>query len=133
MQKVFLASYAIEAELLKATDFPPLKRPLADYINSKNDFFGFMKGDEITGVVEIKHHEDYTHIQSLVVHPDHFRQGIAKQLMEFVLSEFGKKLLMVETGVDNGPAIRLYEKFDFEEVHQWDTYHGVRKIRLEKT
>ena len=39
---------------------------------------------------------------------------------------------MVETGVENEPAILLYKKFGFKEVKQWDTDHGIRKIRLER-
>ncbi len=35
---VFQASYAVEAELLGAKDFPPLKRTILDYKNSENMF-----------------------------------------------------------------------------------------------
>ena len=37
---VFQVSYAIEAELLKAVDFPPLKRTVANCLDSDTDFFG---------------------------------------------------------------------------------------------
>ena len=43
MRTVFQASYAIEAKLLNAIDFPPLKRSLQSYITSDNDFFGYLK------------------------------------------------------------------------------------------
>jgi ribosomal protein S18 acetylase RimI-like enzyme len=82
--------------------------------------------------VEIDQTADAIHIQSLVVHPRFFRQGIGMQLMEFVLKEFENEMFTVETGVDNGPATALYLKLGFFEVRQWDTDHGVRKIRFEK-
>ncbi len=41
-------------------------------------------------------------------------------------------LIVVETGVKNKPAIKLYEQFGFKETKQWDTDHGVRKVKLEK-
>jgi ribosomal protein S18 acetylase RimI-like enzyme len=66
------------------------------------------------------------------VHPDYFRQGIAGELMKFVLKTFKSNLFVVETGLENGPATKLYEKFGFIEVHQWDTNHGIRKIKFEK-
>jgi hypothetical protein len=32
----------------------------------------------------------------------------------------------------NMPATKLYKKFNFIEVAQWDTDHGVRKIKFER-
>ena len=91
-----------------------------------------MKNEDIAGVIEIDHNNDSTLIRSLVVDPTFFRQGIAKKLMKFVLNTFDSKLFVVETGLDNGPATKLYEQFGFIEVKQWDTNHGVRKIKFER-
>ncbi|MCL5130040.1 N-acetyltransferase [Algibacter sp. L4_22] len=132
IRSVFQLSYKIEAKLLNATDFPPLKRPLENYINSETEFFGYLKDKELAGVIEIKHNNNFTHINSLVVAPSFFRQGIARKLMEFIFERFNSKLLVVETGLENGPATELYKKFNFKEVKQWDTDHGVRKIKFER-
>lgn len=132
IRSVFQESYAVEAKLLNAIDFPPLKRSLENYIESDNDFFGYIKDQELAGIIEIKHHTGFTHIQSLVVKPHYFRQGIAQKLMEFVLNSYNLKPIIVETGIKNTPAIQLYKKYNFIEVKQWDTDHGVRKIRFER-
>ena len=132
IRAVFQASYAIEAKLLKATDFPPLKRTLENYINSSNAFFGYFKNQDLAAVVEINHTSQFTHIQSLVVHPDYFRQGIAREFMEFVLESYDSNLFVVETGVDNVPATKLYLNIGFLEVKQWDTDFGIRKVKFEK-
>ena len=132
IRSVFQASYKVEAKLLNATDFPPLKRPLENYVKSNTVFFGYLKNEDIAGVIEIDHNNDHTLIRSLVVDPTFFRQGIAKKLMKFVLNTFDSKLFVVETGLENGPATKLYETFGFVEVKQWDTNHGVRKIKFER-
>lgn len=129
-----MASYAIEAKLLKAKDFPPLKRPLDAYINTTGVFFGHHdEANALTAVMELKITSAQVHIQSLVVHPDHFRKGIGTKLMQYVFDSYQSDEYLVETGVDNAPACLLYKKHGFQEVHQWDTDHGVRKIRFIKS
>ena len=57
---------------------------------------------------------------------------IARKLMEYVFNTFDSKLFVVETGLENEPATKLYKKFDFKEVKQWNTDHGIRKIKFER-
>jgi ribosomal protein S18 acetylase RimI-like enzyme len=133
IRNVFQVSYAVEATLLKAVNFPPLQRELASFIHSENNFYGYFKDTTLAAVIEIKQTALHTHIQSLVVVPSYFRQGIGKELMEFVFNLYGSNLFMVETGLANIPAIELYKSLGFKEVKQWDTAIGVRKIRFEKS
>ena len=131
IRSVFQLSYKVEANILNATDFPPLKRSLENYLNSNTVFFGYLKNQELAGVIEIEHNNNFTCINSLVVVPGFFMQGIARKLMEYVINTFDSKLFVVETGLKNGPATELYKKFDFKEVKQWNTDHGIRKIKFE--
>ncbi len=132
IRDVFQASYAIEAELLGAKEFPPLKRPLEKFINSETQFLGYLENHELAAVIEIEHDRGSTHINSLVVHPDHFRKGIGRKLVQHVFDTFDSSLYTVETGVDNGPATTLYLKMGFEEVEVFDTPIGIKKVRFEK-
>lgn len=131
MQKVFHASYSVEAKILNAIDFPPLKRTLEEYMKTGNIFYGVFKNQDLAAVVEIRSSQKQTHIQSLVVSPQYFKLGIASQLMIFVLEQFNSEAAFVETGVDNNPAIKLYEKFGFKQTKQWNTDCGIRKVRLD--
>ena len=132
MKAVFHASYAIEAQLLQAVNFPPLQRQIPAYMDTETEFFGFWKNGELAAVVELHFSPSQIHIQSLVVDPNYFRQGIGRKLVQYVLDSFSSEIYMVETGLANGPAIALYESFGFEEVLQWVPEHGIRKVRFEK-
>lgn len=128
IHSVFQASYAIEAKLLNATDFPPLKRTVVEFLDCKNAFYGFYKGKNLAGVVEVKTEVNNTHIQSLVVHPEFFRQGIGSALVQFVLENYSTKTFTVETGLANEPAKDLYYGFHFRKVKEYSTAQGIRKI-----
>lgn len=129
---VFQLSYAIEAKLLGSKDFPPLKRPVESFVKSENLFFGYLEENELAGVIEIELIDKHVDINSLVVKPTFFRRGIARKLLEFTFNNFDAKLFLVETGVKNEPAIALYKKLGFEEIKQWDTDFGIRKVLFEK-
>ena len=133
IRAVFQASYAVEAALLNAVNFPPLQRTLETFLQSDTAFFGILKNTEFAGVIEISEYHSHIHINSLVVEPKFLRQGIASELMRFVIHKFDSKSFVVETGVLNTPACQLYKKFNFKELLQWDTDHGVRKIKFERT
>lgn len=129
---VFQLSYAVEASILEATDFPPLKRPVASYRKNDTMFFGYFDKDELAGIIEVENKASCTDIHSLVVHPLFFRRGIARQLLEFVFNSFDSSLFIVETGANNKPATQLYIKLGFKEVKQWDTEFGIRKVLFER-
>ena len=68
---IFQASYAVEAELLQAIDFPPLQRTVLEFTSSKSDFYAYYNNNNnIAGLIEVKSDKDITHIQSLVVYPN---------------------------------------------------------------
>jgi len=132
IRAIFQVSYTVEAKMLKAVDFPPLQRTVSQFMNSNSEFYAYYLTKSIAGVIEIDNHEDLTHIQSLVVYPKYFRNGIGRKLVQFILDSYKSKEFTVETGIDNHPAIKLYKSLGFQEQEQWDTSHGVRKVRFEK-
>lgn len=128
---IFQTSYKVEAKILKATNFPPLKRTVADFLKCNNIFYAYHIHKNIVGVIEIDN-DISVHIQSLVVSPKHFRKGIGKSLIQFTLEKYKNKNFTVETGLANQPAVNLYIKFNFKEISRWDTEHNVRKIKLKR-
>jgi len=130
--KVFQVSYAVEAKLLKAKDFPPLKRQVNDFLSAETAFYGYWKNQELVAVTEIRSFSNSIHIQSMVVVPHYFRQGIAKELISYIFEIYKTDMFTVETGAANLPAIKLYEKHGFTLVKEWETAFGIRKVRFEK-
>ena len=114
MRIVFQESYAIEAKLLNAINFPPLQRPLQSYIESTTTFFGYHIKDKIVGIIEVSPKEKTTHINSLVVSPHFFRQGIGRQLMQHILQNFSSKVFTVETGLRKYTCIKIVYKLSFQ-------------------
>lgn len=129
---VFQLSYAVEAKILGAEDFSPLKRPLESYLNSNTQFYGYFKNTALVGVIEVEPKSYCIEINSLVIHPKFFRRGIATQLLSHIFDLFESEAFTVETGADNTPATELYKKLSFEEVKAWNTEFGIRKILLER-
>jgi len=132
IRAVFQISYKVEAELLGATSFPPLSRPLEDFYSCPNDFIGHYEDEMLVAVVEMKKEEDSMHIQSLVVDPAYFRRGIARKLIDFVLQNYPVPYFTVETGKENGPARKLYESFGFELLKTYTAEEGILKVRYQK-
>ena len=132
IRAIFQVSYTVEAKMLKAVDFPPLKRIVAQFLKSDSEFYAYYLIENIAGVIEIENDEDLTHIQSLVIYPKYFRNGIGRKLVQFILDTYKSKIFTVETGIDNHPAIKLYKSFGFQEQEQWDTNHEARKVRFEQ-
>jgi ribosomal protein S18 acetylase RimI-like enzyme len=129
---IFQVSYAVEADLLNAIDFPPLKRMISDFLKSNTNFYGYFQENELAAILEIKNDPGNTHIQSLVVDPYYFRQGIGQKLVAFVFENYKTSSFSVETGLENQPASLLYQKLGFIKIKDWDTDHGIRKVRFEK-
>ncbi len=118
--------------MLNLDNFPPLKRTVDDLLTSDTEFYAFWGNNKIVALVEIKNDSECTDIQSLVVHPKYFRQGLGIQLISFILDSPDSEIFTVETGLENKPAIRLYEKLGFQEVEQWKTTSGVKIVKFKK-
>jgi ribosomal protein S18 acetylase RimI-like enzyme len=97
-------------------------------MNSPTIFYGFWKEGVLAAAMEIKSTKGATHIQSLTVVPDYFRQGIGYKLLDFAIQAHPSALITVETGLGNTPAIRFYENFGFVKQKIWMTEVGIEKI-----
>ena len=127
---VFQSAYAIEARLIGCDDFPPLSRSAGNIRASTSTFLGEIADTELRAVIEYSETPGALSIDSLVVHPEHFRQGHAGRLLEAVIEKSGGCDVEVETAVANVPAIALYQREGFRETERWTTGEGIQKLKL---
>lgn len=79
-------------------------------------FFGYYEVDKLCGAISIKVTDGEVDIHRLIVLPNHFRKGIAQQLLNFVESEYDVQTIIVSTGTKNIPAVRFYKKNGFIKI-----------------
>ena len=127
---VFQLSYRVEASLVGIEDLPPLRRSALDIQSSTSQFLGHRIGVNLAAVVEYAHEGEDLSIDSLVVHPQYFRHGLASELLKSLLAKGQWRIAHVETATANNPALVLYQKFGFSESKRWKTADGIDKIQL---
>ena len=135
IDRVMKSAYTVEAEILGVKSFPPLTREKADIQECGNLFVGYCNDDELCGVAEIEVSQpdlsmSEATIASLAVAPSHFRQGIARALVQAIV-EMAYRPILVTTGTLNQPAIDLYLKLGFKETDQFTTPDGVAMVGFE--
>ncbi|MEZ4580509.1 MAG: GNAT family N-acetyltransferase [Caldilineaceae bacterium] len=115
---VQMAAYAQEAALLGATDFPPLRRTVADIRADDARYVGALVETTLAGVIWIETEGNplQATIAGLVVAPAYQRRGIARRLLRHVLHAVPGQTFTVSTGAANLPALALYTVFGFVEV-----------------
>lgn len=125
-------SYQIEADLI-GSSIPPLRETLEELQSSGEVFHGWFEDDRLLGFISHKLEEHVLDIHRVAVHPDGFRRGIARQLLEFVLNlEPSATQAIVQTGSLNVPACKLYLSFGFEILERKEVAPGLELALFSK-
>lgn len=128
------ASYAVEVRLIGLTDIPPLKDTVKTLRQSGETFYGYFMTEELVGALSYKRTGDVLDICRLMVHPAHFRQGIASELLQRIeTAEHSIRKVTVTTSTKNEPAKSLYKRHGFVEIKQEIVASGVPMTFFEKT
>ncbi|MGD7044320.1 GNAT family N-acetyltransferase [Jeotgalibacillus proteolyticus] len=112
---VQLPAYQIEAEMIDYWDIPPLKDTEETLQACDEIFYGWFIDSQLSGVISFKKIGDVIDIHRLVVHPGHFKKGVAGKLLQYIEETYKGYVFQVCTGSKNEPAIRLYVKHGFRE------------------
>lgn len=122
------SAYRLEAQAVGLKETPPLPDTFDSIRTSSEVFFGELTEDEeLLGAIAIREELPATlEITRLMVHPDHLRQGIGAQLLQFVLDNHAEKQTFTVTASTlNDPAVALYRKYGFRPVQQVNSAAGV--------
>ncbi|RDU34978.1 GNAT family N-acetyltransferase [Neobacillus piezotolerans] len=131
--RIQLPSYQVEAELIDFYGIPALNDTAETLMKSGETFYGYYENGSLCGAISFKKENGTIDIHRLMVHPDHFRKGIARQLLHsLVQNNREEKRLIVSTGANNTPAVRFYEQSGFQKTAE-DIIAGTLAIaRFEK-
>ncbi|HBP99429.1 MAG TPA: hypothetical protein DD672_02980 [Gammaproteobacteria bacterium] len=132
IHRFFQRAYAVEARLINVRDFPPLARSCSAIQEAKSQVFGACTEAGLRGVIELEHQSGVVLIASLVVDIDYSRQGLARFLLQHVISIHAKDSLWVETATANRPAMALYASLGFGVRGEFAKADGLRMSRLER-
>ncbi len=112
--QVQIPSYKIEAQIIHYDEIPPLKDSIETLQQCGEQFYGYYTKDELSGVISFKIENRVLDINRLFVHPKQFKKGIAQKLLDFIQDSMtGFDKIIVSTGSENLPAIKLYLKNGF--------------------
>ena len=85
----------------------------------------YEKEGKIIGFISATILYDTCDILDLIVAKEYQRQGVASNLISYLISDCPEylKLITLEVASKNIPAIKLYEKFGFEIVYRREKYY----------
>ena len=115
-----IPSYKVEAEIIGSYEIPPLKDTVHTLQHCGETFFGYYENEILCGVISIKvdDDDDEVDIHRLIVHPNHFRKGIAQLLLNYIETKFEVETIKVATASKNTPAVRFYKKNGFQNIKE---------------
>ncbi|MCM3567990.1 GNAT family N-acetyltransferase [Neobacillus mesonae] len=128
------ASYLVEANLIHFFEIPPLVETIDDLRNCEETFFGYFEDDILAGAISFTIEGEEMKICRLVVHPKHFKKGIAQKLLA-IIEENDPKITVykVSTGKDNLPAKNLYLKNGYRLINEVEAAPGLFLSNFKKS
>lgn len=126
-------AYRIEADLIDFDGIPQLHESIHDLQESDECFLGYFIDDLLVGMLSYALLGDTLDIGRLVVHPDYFRRGIARALVQHLERRFSNvERIVVSTGAENTPACAFYDSLGYTHIGNIILPEGVHIAQYEK-
>lgn len=128
-----LEAYKVEAEIIGFEEIPPLKDTINTLRACGETFYGYFVEEKLAGIISFKIYDDVLDIHRVAVHPQFFRRGIANKLISFIEKcHRDIKKIIVSTGKENKPAVKLYLNNDYKKVEDIEIEEGFYLTAFEK-
>ena len=98
-----------------------------EFYNENSEYFVICEDEIVCGFAGLWFNIDEAHIMNIAVRKDFRKKGIGSELLNFLIGEAKSKKKMcitLEVSDDNGPAIELYKKFEFEILGRRKKYYN---------
>jgi GNAT superfamily N-acetyltransferase len=126
-------SYRIEADLIGYEGIPPLHEELHELQACGEEFHGWREAGELLAAISFRRAGRELDVHRMMVDPGHFRRGLARRLLRFVMALPEVERTLVSTGAANLPACRLYESEGFTRLAPVTLPDGLQLARFERT
>jgi ribosomal protein S18 acetylase RimI-like enzyme len=125
------AAYRIEADLIAFDGIPPLHESAAQVAALDLSLLGIFDGQRLAALLGYTRSGPRVEIDRLAVHPDYFRRGLARRLIEALHErESDAARFDVSTGAANVPALTLYQQLGYVAIGDELLPEGVVVTRL---
>jgi GNAT superfamily N-acetyltransferase len=104
-------AYQVEADLIKDNTIPYLTQGLSDLMRAESEIFyaAIDNSGKIIGGLSFKiANNGVLDVHRFMVHPAHFRQGVASSLLDHARDKYFLRKIIAQTGINNHPAIAFY-------------------------
>lgn len=123
------AAYRAEAETIGFAALPPLMETIADIRRLAETFYGIRDEDgELVAALSLESEDDGTTVTicRVMVHPNRFRQGLARRLLVHAEREHpAAERIRVTAATANVPAVRLYASLGYAPVNAFSPAPGL--------
>lgn len=113
-KKEYSCICAKDLNLQKKDGFIKVKKEYFDLINEDNKAF------------------DGYNILNVSVLPEYQNKGIGSKLMQYCIDVYGKENIFLDVISDNKKAIKLYERYGFIKINEYDGYAITGKIKCNR-
>lgn len=126
-------AYQEEAMIIDFYEIPPLIETVDMLQQCEEVFYGYFINKKLVGVIAYEINDSVLDIHRLFVHPNYFRQGIAKKLLKYVQdNEDHVEKMIVSTGSNNDPAVIFYQNNGFVKRKEEIMEEGISISHFEK-
>lgn len=132
IQRIQRPAYRVEAEMMGFQGIPQLHESTLEIRNSDEVFLGYLENGLLLGFISYIEESNMIDIHRLVVDPQHFRKGIGRGLLLFLMEKHSGADFIVSTGKANSPAKKLYASAGFMETEDFEVAPGIFCTALKK-